>query len=198
MNTAEEFEGIALHDRLAFHWEPAALADPVELDHVNQETARVLQALAVFEEAPKEYGNEPGQSGIELMHLEAKTDVLLSLVGMLIADRLPAAQTHSLVLRPASLEWSGPDAADVERGDSGHALIYVSPLLPLALKLPARVVSTVQRNGARWIMTRFEYLSPAVEAGMDKLVFRRHRRQVALVRGTGVHTDTGVFQLSKS
>ncbi len=199
MNTAEEaFEGIALHDRLAFRWEPDTLDDPVELDHVNQETARVLQAMAVFEEAPREHGNETGQPGAELMHLEAKIDVLLSLVGMLIADRQNAARTHSVVLRPTSLEWTGPDAADVSRADCGYALVFANPLLPLTLKLPARIVSTVQRNGAKWIMTRFEHLSPGVESGMEKLVFRRHRRQVALVRATGIHSDTGVFHLSKS
>ena len=199
MNTAEaEFEGIALHDRLGFRWENAPLDNPVELDHVNQETARVLQAMAVFEEAPKEHGTEAGQTGAEWQHLEAKIDVLLGLVGMLIADRQCAAQTHSLVLRPTSLEWTGPDAAQVTRSDSGYALVYANPLLPLALKLPARIVSTVQRNGTTWVMTRFEHMSPAVESGMEKLIFRRHRRQVALVRGTGVHTETGVFHLSKS
>lgn len=194
----QNFEGVALHERLGLSWQPAMLDNAIELDHLNQETARVLQAMAVFEEAPRELNADPGQAGHELQHLEAKVDVLLSLVGTLLAERRSTVAEHSLVLRAGSVEWAGPATAGLEAGDTGHMLIYANPMLPLPLRLAARVVGTTDRNGTRWLLTRFEHQSTAVENGMEKLIFRRHRRQVALSRGTGIHSQTGIFQMPKN
>ncbi|MDJ0927107.1 MAG: PilZ domain-containing protein [Gammaproteobacteria bacterium] len=196
-DVAEGFEGVALHERLGLTWTAGELDNTIELDHVNQETNRVLQAMAVFEEAPREVASDASQPGHELQHLEAKTDVLLSLVGMLIAERQSAVTEHSMVLRAASIEWAGPAGEGLARGDTGYLQIYANPMLPLPIRLPARIVGTTERNGTRWLLTRFENLVPAVANGMEKLVFRRHRRQVALSRGTGVHSQTGVFQMPK-
>ena len=56
MNQAKreaEFEGLALHDYLPLAWEPSDLVNPADLEHYNQETARALQAVALFEETPR-------------------------------------------------------------------------------------------------------------------------------------------------
>lgn len=197
MDDPEAFDGLALNDRLPFAWEPTTLSDAAELDHANQESARTLQAIAVFEEAPRDHGTDPHGGSSELAHLEAKIDVVLSLLGTLVGQRQATAPVHTLILRATSVEWAGPHTEGVQRGDKGYAVIYPNPLLQMPLRLGARVVATVERGGARWLMTRFEHLSPGVESGLEKLVFRRHRRQVALARGTGVLGDTGVFQMTK-
>jgi len=191
-----DFEGISLYERMPFAWAPAELGDLNELDHANHESARALQALAVFEESPREAAGDAHASS-EVVHLQVKVDVLLSLVGRLISDQAGLPARHSVVLRGSSVEWSGPDHAKAKPGDSGYALIYPNPALPLPLRLPARIVGSVERSGARWLQTRFEHLSPAVAAGLEKMVFRRHRRQVAFSKGTGVFTETGVFRASK-
>lgn len=193
----EEFSGLAMHDQLPFAWEPSPLNDVAELDHVNQETARALQALAVFEEAPRELSADAAHTGQELLHLEAKVDVLLSLVGMLAAERRGHSPRHSLILRAGSLEWAGPAADSAHTGDQGYAVFYPNPMLPLALRIASRVVGSIERAGHRWLMTRFEHIAPPVESGLEKLIFRRHRRQIALAKGTGVISDTGLFQVPK-
>jgi hypothetical protein len=40
-------------------------------------------------------------------------------------------------------------------------------------------------------------MSPAVQIGLEKLVFRRHRRQVAIARGTDVLSKTGIHRAPK-
>lgn len=200
MNTksSSDFEGISLYERLPFSWESADLGDLNELDHANHETARALQALAVYEEMPREASSDASHhANPEILHLQVKVDVLLSLVGRLMSNQAGLPARHSVVLRGQSVEWSGPGQAQVKPGDSGYAVIFPNPVLPLPLRLPARVVGSVERSGARWLQTRFEHLSPAVAAGMEKMVFRRHRRQVAFSKGTGVFTETGVFRASK-
>jgi hypothetical protein len=193
-----EFEGISLYERLPFSWLPAELGDMNELDHANHETARSLQALAVFEEMPRASASDAGHhASPELVSLQVKVDVLLSLVGRLIAGQAGFPPRHSVVLRGQSIEWAGPDQAKAKPGDSGYAVIYPNTSLPLTLRIPSRIVGSVERSGTRWLQTRFEHLSPAVAASLEKMVFRRHRRQVAFSKGTGVFTETGIFRASK-
>jgi hypothetical protein len=191
------FDGLALHDQLPLVWEPSPLVDPAELEHYNQETARALQALALFEEAPREIGTDAAHAGQDLVHLEAKVDVLLSLVTRLLSDRQGLPKRHSTVLRADSLEWAGPAADQARTGDSGVIVLYPNPLLPLPFRLAGRVVSSVERGGTQWRITRFEHLTPLVAVGIEKLVFRRHRRQVALSKGTDVFTKTGIHRAPK-
>ncbi len=192
-----EFDGLALHDFLPLAWEPSPLSDPAELEHYNQETARALQALALFEEAPKEISTDAIPKGQELLHLEAKVDVLLSLVTRLVSQQQGLPKRHNTVLRADSLEWTGPGAEQARTGDTGVIVIYPNPLLPMPFRLAGRVVSTVERAGIKWRLTRFENLSPLVSVGLEKLVFRRHRRQVAISRGTDVFTKTGIHRAPK-
>jgi hypothetical protein len=192
-----EFDGLALHDFLPLAWEPSPLSDPAELEHYNQETARALQALALFEEAPKEISTDAVPKGQELLHLEAKVDVLLSLVTRLVSHQQGLPKRHNTVLRADTLEWTGPSAEQARTGDTGVIVIYPNPLLPMPFRLAGRVVSTVERAGIKWRLTRFENLSPLVSVGLEKLVFRRHRRQVAIARGTDVFTKTGIHRAPK-
>lgn len=195
---AGSFDGISLYERLPFSWSPAPLGDAAELDLVNHETARALQALAVFEEMPREPAADAGHHGSqELTHLQAKVDVLLSLVSRLLADQAGTPARHSMVLRAASIEWSGPAQEGAKPGDTGYAVFYPNPTLPLPLRLPSRIASSVERSGTRWLIARFEHLSPAVSGGLEKLLFRRHRRQIAFTKGTGIFTETGIFKTSK-
>ena len=192
-----EFDGLALHDFLPLVWEPSPLSDATELEHYNQETARALQALSLFEEAPKELSADAAPKGQELLHLEAKVDVLLSLVTRLVSHQQGLPKRHNTVLRADTLEWAGPCAEQAKTGDSGVIVLYPNPLLPMPFRLAGRVVSTIERGGTKWRLTRFEHLSPLVNVGLEKLVFRRHRRQVAIARGTDVFTKTGIHRAPK-
>lgn len=196
--TSGDFEGLALHDCLPLAWEPSALADPAEVEHYNQETARAMQALALFEEAPKEVTNDSVQKGQqELMHLEAKVDVLLSLVTRLVTQQSGLPPRHNIVLRADGLEWTGPAVERARTGDSGVIVLYPNPLLPLPFRLPGRVAGSVERGDMLWRVVRFELLSPLVSVGIEKLVFRRHRRQVATAKGTDVFSKTGIHRMPK-
>lgn len=195
--TASVFDGLALHDQLPLAWEPSSLEDAAVVEHCNQETARALQAIALFEEAPKEVTTEAAHAGQDLQHLEAKVDVLLSLVTRLIGDRHGTPARHATILRADSLEWAGPLSSQVRAGDTGIMAIYANPLLPLPFRIGCRIIGTVERGGMTWRLSRFEQVNGAVASGLEKLIFRRHRRQVALSRGTDVLSKTGILRAPK-
>jgi hypothetical protein len=190
----QEFEGLALHDYLPLAWEPSDLINPADLEHYNQETARALQAVALFEEAPKEISTDAQHQGQELLHLEVKVDVLLSLVSRLVNQQHGLPKFHHTVLRANTLEWAGTAVDQARTGDTGIIVLYPNPLLPLPFRLAGRIAGSVERNGVRWRLTRFEHMSPAVQIGLEKLVFRRHRRQVAIARGTDVFSKTSIHR----
>ena len=191
LESNDEFEGLALHDQLPLVWEPADLEDVATVEHINMETARALQALSVFEEAPRDSGADFAGAGPELAHLEAKIDVLLSLVGQLVGKQFGMPPLCSLILRSDSAEWSSGSRDNPATGDTGYLTLYPNSMLPLSLRLASRIVGTVERSGIQWLLGRFEALSSPVCSGMEKLVFRRHRRQIALTKGTGIFMDTG-------
>jgi len=195
------FEGLALHDQLHLDWQPSPLTDGVQIDLANQESARSLQAIAVFEEAPRNLPSDANNDAHELHHLEAKIDVLPSLVAGLAAR-------HALILRDNSIEWTGSAGDGLSSGDTGFVIIYPNPGLPVPLRIPGRIVGMAERAGSRWLLTRFEHVTLPVRDALEKLVFRRHRRQIAMAKGTGVHAEsatpadnsafqTGVFQMPK-
>jgi len=193
----EAFDGVALHEQLPWVWEPATLDDAARVEQINMETARALQALSVFEEAPREPGPDSTAASHELAHLEAKIDVLLSLVGRLVGARFGMPAPRPLVLRAGSAEWPVADPHPAQPGDTGYFMLYPNSLLPLSLQLASRIVGQTERSGRTWLLARFEALSPAVCSGMEKLVFRRHRRQIAIAKGTGVFMETGTFPAPK-
>lgn len=194
----DEFSGLALQDQVPARWEPGSLDDPLALDRQHQETARALQALALFEEQPRELTADPNAGNPELARLEAKVEVLLSLLSRMISDAQGLPPPHAVILRAGSLEWSGPECRRSRPGDTGVVVLYPNPVWPLPLRLPARVVGQSERAGGQWQLLRLEQQAPIVQVGLEKLVFRRHRRQVALARGTGIFGQTGVFAAPKN
>lgn len=190
----EDFEGLAIRELLPLEWEPSPLDDPTVLEHCGQDTARALQALAIFDEAPREpsadAAHHPAQ---DRAHLELKVDVLLSLVARLVADRDTLPPRHVTVLRPDSIEWTGPAGDTIVAGDGGIVTLYPSARMPLSFRLPVRVERIEARDGRRRVIARFEGLSSPARVGIEKLLFRHHRRQVAFARGTDVFSRTGVF-----
>lgn len=199
MNTVADTDagGLSLHDFLPLAWEPGTLTDSAEVEHYNQETVRALQALALFEEAPRDVSTEANQRAQDLVHLENKVDVLLSLVTRLVSHQQGLPKRHNVVLRAATLEWTGPAVDQARTGDEGVIVLYANPVLPMPFRLPAQVAGSAERSGTRWRLMRFEQLSPLVCIGLEKLIFRRHRRQVAIARGTDVLSKSAILRAPK-
>ena len=190
-DNTSDFEGLTLVDRLPLEWHPADLDDPTVLEHANDDAARALQAHAVFEELPRLPNEDPAHTTHELIRLEAKLDLVLSLMGKLLSNRIDLPPRHAVIFRAMSLEWGGSAAATLERGETGILDIYANPQVPLPVKLPGRIAGSAKRNGNTWLRIRFEKLSPIVSDGLEKLIFRHHRRQVAIARATIVSSKLG-------
>ena len=135
----------------------------------------LLRALAVVEDGVR--SEEPEQPADHVLHrLEAKVDLLTELVASLCASHDDPMLPLQWSARGASLEIAAP----VPVGTGGRFRVKPSDWLPSTLILPATVLACDSDAGGitrGWL--RFGPLSPALEAALERHLFRVHRRAVA-------------------
>lgn len=139
----------------------------------------LLRALAMMEEGTDPVREDGDARSAEFARVEAKLDLVLALLGAVVATRAQALPL--LPLRwsrlGARLRLPGPPAAP-----TGVLQVHLDPRLPLALELPARLVGTESLGAECLAWLRFDDLDPALESALERHVFRRHRRAVADAR----------------
>ena len=112
-----------------------------------------------------------------LLRLEAKLDLLTLLVADLAGGQ--AAQDAQCALR-----WSARGVELVldqaaQPGTQGVFRVRASDWLPSPLALPAQVVAAAPDAGGTRAWLAFAPSSPALEAALERHVFRIHRRDIA-------------------
>jgi len=161
---------------------PLALLAPLPETRQRAALARaeaLMRALALLDEARADEAESP-DGDPALRRLEAKLDLLVGMVGALMQRDQPADPLRALhwSARGAMVELGDAPAATV--GDAVVLRLQPSDTLPEALLLPAHVLavdSTDAGNPRAWL--RFDPLPPALEALLERHLFRLHRRAVA-------------------
>jgi len=171
--------GLVLEQSLPLAWLPGALPEAAALTRLNVANHQLLGAEASLEEARVNEALKDESPALvhELQRLEFKVNLLLRLTADIAMrhNALPPPATIRLAAR--GLEWLGPEAPAVH--STGVAELYINPALPQALKLPCCVVAE-QAGAARAVQLEFQGLSEPVIELIDKLIFRHHRRLVAV------------------
>lgn len=181
-----EYDGLSIDDIVPIAWEEADFTHAATFEHANEETSRALQAIAVYEETPRSPTEDIVHSRTENARIEAKLDLMLSLLSNMLSERTGMPEPRAIILRNASLEWQCKPEPEVGRADTGIMSLWINTHLPLPLRLPCRVDGVIERNGHQWAQARFEFLAPNVSDALGQVIFRHHRRQVAITRGTMV------------
>ena len=179
-DTIVMFDKIAYEDLLPVRWRPQA--DPVsdlQAQQFAERNLRVLQACDALEEQGRlEKADDQSPHSADLMRLDLKLNLLLDVVGQLLAASQQRAQPVQIRFNAmgAHFAWSQP----IPIGERGILEITLRDIVVQPLNLPAQVVSGAQ--GAQ-MRVRFLSLGETVADHIEKLVFRRHRRKIAGARG---------------
>lgn len=150
---------------------------PTELQAESLRAEAFLQALALVEDSRGEEPEERGTTGLALQRIEARLDLLTTLVGSLLRGH-----DHDPV-RP--LRWSALGASlqvadtDVAGGATGWLRVQPSDWLPQVLRLPVEVLASEADAGGTRLWLRFVSLGAGLSAALERHLFRVHRREVA-------------------
>ncbi len=154
-------------------------ADPIDTAAAAAQALGLLRALALIDEARDGEREDGDPQTAELARIEAKVDLLLSLFGAMLRERQPA-------LPSSVVRWSRTGARFLTNAapsrTSGHLRILPDARLPQVLEIPARVIATRAETQGVTLWLRFDALDPVLEAALERHVFSRHRRQIALAR----------------
>lgn len=170
---------LAYEDLLPVAFKP--LAKPLDLPAVTALTdrnLRILQVCAVLEEhGAVDKKDESSPHAADIMRLEVKVNLLLDLVGQLMAAQLPRPAPALIRFNAQGALWKSGEA--LRPGQQGLLEIWLRDSLPRPLTLPANITQ-VAADGH--VKATFVPPGDATADLLEKLAFRRHRRQVAGVR----------------
>ncbi len=150
---------------------------------LQQQSESMLHGLAVAEDSRSEDPEDRSELPQSMQRLEAKLDLVLSLLG-----KLAAQQTVLLPVRP--LRWSHMglrlDAASpsgARDGDLGVVRLQPVAWLGDHIELPVSVLAIQDAPaGGQHLWLRIGTLSAGLDDALTRHLFRMHRRQVAEAR----------------
>lgn len=179
-DTVVLYEELAFQDVLPLLWRPAASPVDRELTaSFDERNLRLLQAWDAMEEhVPVEKKPEDAPYAAEITRLDLKINLLLDLVGQLLVANRPRPHASPVRFNALGAMWRATGTLP-EAGEQGIAEIYLRDCLAEPLRLVGRVTN-VTPDGH--IKVRFLPMGEAVSDLIEKLAFRRHRRQIAGAR----------------
>lgn len=151
---------------------------PVDNTQTASANLRLLNALNVLEDVPQDLEKSP-QSLTESIHLDAKLDLILGMLGELLHQQAKIPETSQVTVSAHILVLTEVTAASLPMvGDQLRIRLFLDTRYPQALVLFG-AVSAVSATG---FSLEISDLSDPVQEQLDKLIFRQHRRAIASSR----------------
>ena len=137
-----------------------------------------LNALNVLEDLPQD-AEKLTQGSAEPSHLAAKLDLMLGMLGELLQQQAEFPEALQVTVTANGLSVEVVQAAMLPTvGDLLRVRLFLDTRYPQALSLYGTVLS-VTKTGFK---LEFHALGEPVQEQLDKLIFRQHRRTIALSR----------------
>ena len=154
----------------------------------DERNASLLKTLASDEQSRRE--PEPSLEALmqEIDRLDQKLNLMTELLADLVRREVvvPEPRPFRLSSAGASFENSEVDSVKVDsvkEGDWVKVSLFLLANVPRPLEFAARVVvSNSDFVPNDWLTVSFEQVNEVVESALDRLVFKHHRREVAMRR----------------
>lgn len=176
--------GLAYSDNISIAWRAVDhQPDQTHLAMVNASNEEFLRAVSVIGDAggQKEPQDTGGGLAQEIARLDLKLNLVLDLVATLIYHQLDIPKTTAVRVSAGGVAWAGDVPAP---GTQVYLQLYIQRGLPKPLCCYGEVVSSDEEFAAGKARVRFDGLTGAAHAWLEKLIFRHHRREVAYRRST--------------
>lgn len=174
------YEELAYEDVLPVLWRPHTQPpDPALIASHAERNVNLLQACAAMDEHTQpEKHDETSPVANELLRLDLKVNLLLDLLGQLVLANNPRPLAVPIRFNALGATWKAVNVVP-QPGSEGVLEIYLRDALAQPLRLMGRI-SSVDPDGR--VKARFIPASETIADLIEKLAFRRHRRQIAGTR----------------
>ncbi len=180
VDTIVLFEELAYEDVLPLMWRVSA-TPPTDLVRRSfaERNLKLLQACAALEEhGQPEKLDERSPYHADIIRLDMKVNLLLDLVGQILSASKPRPEAMSVRFNALGATWQHKGVLPAD-GSSGVLELHLREFIVDPLCLSGRVVGV---SNAGSVKVKFDNPGEAVADLIEKLAFRRHRRQVAGAR----------------
>lgn len=164
---------------------------PQEQMHLAHQNCQILQALLSMDPMIYDADDESDLAVHELVRLDNKLNLLLGMVGKLLAQvvQMPASVTACIGAGAMQFELSGGQQESIasHAGESVMLEIFFNPQLLGAVNL---IVDLKLKQGAGAVVTavaNYQYMDTKVLELLEKYIFRQHRRAIAQAKKS--HSD---------
>lgn len=148
------------------------LPDDSITTQINSQNEMLLNVMRAFQERPE--FEEGEYLANEIRRIDQKLSFVLELLGTLVQyaqntpePRMVELDSSSLTLQPTEEELTQDEYFKID--------VYLDPVVPK----PLRLFAVFEETDAQLARFKFMGLSQGVQDGLDRYLFRQHRRQVA-------------------
>lgn len=174
-------QGVLYETRVPLSWKPIKQQpDEHQQLALNDHNDTVLRTVLALEEVGSEHAEEGSGSVQDMVRIEAKVNLVLNLVGQLLAAQSAIPPKASVCLGAEFLEWSAPSVP--EPGQWVLLELYLHPSYPRPLRMVGQIQEPTGRVSAPAAALTFAGMSEPVRDALEKLIFRHHRRAIAQTR----------------
>jgi hypothetical protein len=183
-------DALVYEDALPLSWEVVDALPPAQrLSTINAANEALLRAGEGLEE-PLRSSEESHELAQEFQRLDSKLNLVLELLADWLSRQGDLPPALPLRFNGQGISWKSPETPPPDA--TLRLTLYVCPSFPKPLVLYGRTVRQQDGGPDDVTLVRFLALSAGVVDGLERLVFRRHRREVAQLRGqlrVGVEHD---------
>jgi len=176
LDTIVLYEELAYEDVVPVQWrslpEPF---NPTVVGSYADRNLRVLQALSALEEHGQIEKPDDSPHASDIARLDLKVNLLLDMVGQLLVASHPRPQPTSIRFNALGAVWQGAGPAPA-LGNQGVLEVYLRDCIAEPLRLVGRIASVTPEGR---IKARFIPPGEHIADLLEKLAFRKHRRQIA-------------------
>lgn len=177
---------LVCYQDMPFRWRKLDSAPgEAELLRIYSDNQRLMEVILSCDDTPLDSEQAMDKDGAkEIKRLEAKINLLLGWVGMVLQQQQQLPPSQEIVLSANGLKFFTD--AQLSLNDQLMVELFIEPHYPQAFVVPATVIEVNSDNAGdtevKNVMVRFADASEMNQQWLDKYVFRLHRRQVAFSR----------------
>lgn len=161
-----------LEGRLPAAWRPALSFSANELASFNDNNLTLFNALSLMDMSHTTESEDNSSLHADFVRLETKLGLMMSMLSRLMAQHQLVPSLAQVTIADRYARWH--QDAPWQVGDVGVLELYIDVTVAVPLQLPAKINAEGEAI--------YEGLSTACLNGLEKFLFRQHRRSIADAR----------------